>query len=401
MFRSTAIRISLILAAICLSSCGEEKPSFSLLPDQDQFSQSSSSVNNKIDILWVVDGSGTMANHQTNLASNFGAFINDFVNKGFDFNMVVASTDAWVREVNYNGGTCTANPNPSLSPNTIYKSSADCQNTFATFGELTRFRDGDIYGAQGGPAGQRSGQYLINSMMSPQDVATLFSTNVRTGTRGDGSREAGFQSLRAVLRRNADGTVAYGGETHTALNDFRRNDAFLAVIFVTDEEDQSKKLNGSNYASTQDYVDSFVTFLDGYTGGVAGNRRYNVSSITITDITNCGYGLHPQATQGDRYVAIAQATDGVLGSICSADFSTNLQEISEQIAVLSTRFQLSREPVPETILVTVNGSIVTTGALNGWTYLAANGFHYIEFHGASIPPQGASISVDFDPVTIK
>ncbi|HEX4925917.1 MAG TPA: hypothetical protein VFV50_17625 [Bdellovibrionales bacterium] len=393
--------LAFITIATLLAGCGEEKPTFSLLPEQDEFSQSSSTVNNKVDILWIVDGSGTMANHQSNLAANFGDFIADFADKGFDFQMAVASTDAWLREVNYNGGTCSSNPNPSLNPNTIYRSSADCANTLATFGDLTKFRDGDIYGAQNGTPGPRSGVYLITSMMSALDISNTFSTNVRTGTRGDGTREAGFQSLRAVLRRNADGSAAYNGETHTALASFRRESAFLAVIIVSDEEDQSRKQNGQTYATAQEYTDAFIAFMDGYTGGVEGNRRYNVSSIVINDINNCAYGLHPQATQGDRYVAVAGATGGVVGNICSNDFSNELSAISQSIVTLSTRFQLSREPVPSTITVRVNGNSVPESATNGWTYVAEGGFHFIEFHGAAIPPQGASISVDFDPVTIK
>ena len=390
-----------LTAPLALSlGCSKSNDSFSLLSAGQSFQQSSAILNNKVDILWVVDGSATMANHQTNLATNFSSFINDFTTKNFDYHMVVASTDAWVREVNYNGGACTANPNPSQSPNTLYKSSADCNMTLATFGQLTHFRDGDIYDYASGTA-QRSGVYMLTSLMSPGTLLSTFATNIKTGIRGDGTREAGFQSLRAVLRRNSDGSVGYSGETHTSLASFRRSDAFLAVIIVTDEEDQSKKSDGSNYSNTQDYVNSFKTFMNGYTGSVAGNLKYNISSIVINDINNCSYGLNPQATQGDRYVAIANATAGVVANICSADFSSDLTNISNQILQLSTRFQLNREPIPSTITVSVNGASVPQDATNGWVYLSEGGFYYVEFHGTAVPPQGASISVLFDPKTVN
>ena len=264
--------------------CSKSNDSFSLLSSGQNFQQSSAILNTKVDILWLVDGSGTMANHQSNLATNFSSFINDFSSKSFDYHMAVASTDAWVREVNYNGGGCIANPNPSQSPNTIYKSSADCANTLATYGQLTHFRDGDIYGTAAGVAGARSGTYMITNLMSPASILSTFSTNIKTGTRGDGAHEAGLQSLRAVLRRNSNGSIGYGGETHTSLSSFRRNDAFFAVIIVSDEEDQSTKVDGSNYSTTQDYVDAFKGFMDGYTSSVEGNRKYNVSSIVMVDI---------------------------------------------------------------------------------------------------------------------
>ncbi len=342
-----------------------------------------------------------MANHQTNLANNFDAFISQFVSKGFDFNMVVASTDAWLRERNYNGGTCSGNPNPSQNPNTIYSSSADCSNTLATFGQLTHFRDGDIYGAQNGTPGPRSGQYLISSSMPLPEILSTFATNVRTGTRGDGTREAGLQSLRSVLRLNEDGTPAYSGETHTVLASFRRPDAFLVVIFITDEEDQSRKMDNTQYASVDEYVQSFTTLLDGYTNSVAGNRRYNINSIVLEDINNCTYGLHSQATQGDRYVAITSAVDGVLGNICSADFSSDLDAIAENVVVLSTRFQLSREPVLSSVVVKINGVNIPQSSTNGWAYVEENGFYFIEFRGSAIPDQGSQIVVDYDPVSIE
>ncbi len=386
---------------ILLCSCAERDSSFSLLPTQDTFEQKTENINNKIDILWMVDGSGTMANHQNNLATNFAHFISGFVAKNYDYHMVVASTDAWVREYNYNAGGCTSNPNPTQSPNTTYKSSSDCQNTFAKYGDLTKFRDGDIYDYAAGAVGHRSGIYLLTSLMLPQDILNLFAINVKTGVRGDGAGESGLQSLRAVLRRNSDGSVGYAGETHTALSTFRRNEAFFAVIIISDEEDQSRKQNGSQYSSIQEYTNDFIGFMDGYTGGVDGNRRYNVNSIVLEDINNCSYGLHPQATQGDRYVSIANSTNGVVGNICSADFSNQLSEVANQIASLSTRFQLSRPPAPETIQVHVNGSTISESLVNGWTYIQDGVFHFIEFHGAAIPSQGDAITVNFDPTTIK
>jgi hypothetical protein len=401
MFQILSRIVMFICVGLIFTACGKDTPTYSLLAEQNFFNQAVSTVNNKIDIIWIVDASGTMVNHQNNLATNFGAFINDFVDNGYDYHMVVASTDGWVREFNYNAGGCVANPNSTLNPNTIYKSSADCANTKATYGALTHFRDGDIYGAQNGTPGTRSGTYLLTSEMNQTDVSNLFAVNIRTGTRGDGVAESGYQSLRSVLRRNEDGTVGYSGETHTVLDSFRRPDAFLAVIVVSDEEDQARKQVGGAYASTQAYTDSFVGFLDGYTGGVEGNRRYSVSTMVIDDINNCAYGLHPQATQGNRYLAVAAATDGIAGSICSNDFSNQLSAISQKIATLSTQFQLNREPIESTIAVTVNGAAIPNNVTNGWTYLSTGGFYYIKFHGTAIPPQGAQIAVNFDPVTIQ
>src|SRR5690606_29335042 len=129
--------------------------------------------------------------------------------------------------------------------------------------------------------------------------------------------------------------------------------------------------------------------------GSPGNRRYSVSTIVVDDIDNCAYGLHEQATQAYKYIGIAEATDGVVGNICQPDFSQDLTNISERIVTLSTRFRLSREPIPETILVIVDDKVVPNDESNGWAYVVDGEFHYVEFRGSAIPAQGSSIFVDF------
>ncbi len=384
----------LALLAIGLGACADKSADISILSDSDTFYQSAS-VNNKIDILWMIDSSGSMAPYQQNLADNFNSFMSDFVTKGYDYNMVVAGTDAWIREVNYRHNTCGSSNN-SGNPNVRYYSSADCAITHATYGDLTHFRDGDIYGSVGQPQ-TRSGTYLLTSAMNPATVLSLFQTNVKVGIRGDGY-ERGFQSLRAVLRRNESGAPAYSGETHTVLSDFRRDDAFMAVIVVADEDDQSTRANGNSYGTTS-YRNAFMDFMDAYTFSSAGNRKYNISSIVV-ESSNCP-GRDPSSSVGTRYMAVADATDGIVGSICDTNFSSKLSEISSKIVELSTRFKLSREPIPSSIVVKVNSVEIPNNPTNGWTYLADSGHHFVVFHGSATPPQGAAIQIDFDPTSLN
>lgn len=46
-----------------------------------------------LDVLWIIDNSGSMYPHQTNLATNINYFMNDFILSGADFNMAVITTD--------------------------------------------------------------------------------------------------------------------------------------------------------------------------------------------------------------------------------------------------------------------------------------------------------------------
>ena len=405
----------IILGVMFLASLvGCDSYSFNLASVSDQFSQSVS-VNNKVDIIWIVDGSGTMANHQENLAQNFAGFIQQFRDKGFDFNMVVASNDAWVREQNYNAASCflyydplhpmysPGGPNPSGSPSNLYTSSADCEQTQASWGELTQFRDGDIYGSLNGQPGARSGQYIITSDMDDEEMLQVFQTNVRTGTRGDGVAESTLSSLRAVLRRDADGNRIYNGETHTVLDSFRRPDAFLAVITVTDEEDQSVMFGTTQeYASAEEYTADFIRFLDGYTGVTnPGERRYSISGIILEDINNCPYELHEQVSESPYVTAAAQATRGVTGEICSPNFFQDLENIAEKVITLATRFPLTSKPIVSSIVVLVDGQNIEQDAVNGWSYVEDQGKHYVEFNGTSVPSETSVVSVDFTPAGLK
>ncbi len=48
-----------------------------------------------LDVLWVIDNSGSMGQHQANLATNINSFISTFAQSGADYNMAVITTDRW------------------------------------------------------------------------------------------------------------------------------------------------------------------------------------------------------------------------------------------------------------------------------------------------------------------
>ena len=48
-----------------------------------------------LDVLWVIDKSGSMNQFQTNLSTNISSFMNAFAATGADYNMAVITTDRW------------------------------------------------------------------------------------------------------------------------------------------------------------------------------------------------------------------------------------------------------------------------------------------------------------------
>jgi hypothetical protein len=63
-----------------------------LLNASDTFTQNEASAQ-KVDILWVIDNSGSMREEQQALADNFDTFIRDFITKEIDFKMAITTTD--------------------------------------------------------------------------------------------------------------------------------------------------------------------------------------------------------------------------------------------------------------------------------------------------------------------
>ncbi|MFN8845821.1 MAG: hypothetical protein ACK5W9_03130, partial [Bdellovibrionales bacterium] len=85
-----------------LSACDKSGGGISILAAEENFKVSVSTQPKPIDILWVIDNSGSMNSSQTNLASNFGAFIQDFITLNYDFRMAVTTSDTWYNQYSGN-----------------------------------------------------------------------------------------------------------------------------------------------------------------------------------------------------------------------------------------------------------------------------------------------------------
>lgn len=348
--RKTVIAAS---AIAMLAGCNKGADSFSLLADAQDYKQQAVFIPKKIDVLWVVDNSGSMETSQNNLASNFQAFIQRFNQSNYDFHMAVTTTEAWEKQ-------------------------------FDTSSIKARIKDGAIL--QSSPRIEtHSGVFVMDK--NTANLNSVFSTNIKQGTLGNGDERA-FESFKQTLLEPNNSA-------------FRRDEAFLAVIIVSDEEDFSgSSATAFEDASKNFTVQSYVDFLDTFTKNSVYGKNYSVSTISVPDAA-CKTQL---STDGflrkisTRLPQLADLTGGVKGSLCS-NFGETLNLISDSIIQLSAVFKLSREPQVDTIAVTVDGVPVQQDATNGWTYNASD--LTITFHGTSVPGANANIQIDFYPKSIK
>lgn len=353
--------------AVTYTGCEKGAGSFSVLTNASQYVQSDAYAARKVDVLFVVDNSSSMSSSQSNLANNFDSFIQRLISRGFDFRIGVTTTDTYYQAQAPAGSTCP-------------KSGVDlCLPSYA------RLRSGTT------PASNviDSNDYDFNFPSEVQRLKDTFKANALVGIIGSGDERA-FSSFKATLQSSLN-------------SDFRRSDAYLAVVILSDEDDfsyDSLASNNDSYTGLHT-VQSYKDFLDTYTSGVAGSD-YSVSTISVLDET-CRASLYTASGQqkiGQRYIQLADLTGGTKNSLCGS-FSSALDNISNNIVVQAKPvFKLSKKPILSSVVVVVNGVKVPQSDTDGWSYDAAK--NTITINGSTYAPIAKqTVSIYFDPDVSK
>lgn len=167
---------------------------------------------------------------------------------------------------------------------------------------------------------------------------------------------------------------------------FLRAEAALAVIVVSDEDDGSIGR-----------VDQFVRFLQSFKGP---GREVNVSLSAVVGPRPDGCVIPEEehifgaaARSGDRYLEVAEATNGLIETICAPDFEPFVETLATRLAGLRRFFPLSAPPGAQ-IRVFVDGREIPMSETNGW--IRRDDRRGIEFVGAYVPPPGAEIRIEYD-----
>ncbi len=160
---------------------------------------------------------------------------------------------------------------------------------------------------------------------------------------------------------------------------FYREEAKLVVIFLSDEPEQSD--------GPVDYYLDFVRNLKGYR-----NDALVEAHAIVGDHPGGCDTQYGSAMAGPRFIEFAEALGGTFESVCQGDWGKMADRIGLDAFAARREFFLSREPIPETIIVRVNGQNVPSGG--NWEY--EPGANSIIFDTSSIPGEGASIEVEYE-----
>lgn len=311
----------------------------------------------KVDVLWVVDDSGSMGPFQQLLAQNFPQFFSASNVDQADYHIAVTTTL-----------TVDASCVPDLQGNT------NCED-HAMSGHWTACANNDrfITPTTNDPAGE----FGCNVKVSDD-------ANVRPSRPHSDSAEGGLRAAFNFLSApKIDDPAMNGG--------FLRDDAKLHVIMVVDEPEQSK-------GPVDLYVDFFKNLK-----GFRNSALVAVSAIA-TDPGGCTL---PDGTQipdpGTRYQEVVTEMNGRWQSICESDWSGMMGQLGLDSVGLQVEFFLSRAADPSGLSVCVRQTgpsspctpvaMAAEGAATGWFYdPEANS---IVFNAGSVPPRGARIEVDY------
>lgn len=368
-------RLALIILPVVLVACGCERTIIRrVLPPNvrvDAYSQESAS---NIDVLWVVDNSGSMAPRQENVAKNFQAFMDVFQKSGIDYRIAVTTTDIFKEKGAFVGSPKIITPQ---TPNVT-----------------TAFANNVRVGINGSPfeVGLEAAQLALDARAAANAPKLVAREMCKTGCRTNTNPPA---CMDTCDRSNPI--------------DFLRPEAYLYLVFVTDEEDRSSQ-------DVRYFWRSFETAK-----GIGNDGTVTTAAIMGDTPTNaCG------ATPGTRYKALSDLTGGEVGSICDTNFSVTLRKLATNAVGLKRKFALAVKPDPSTLSVllrypcnlsdadlskcdlinrnacmgqpaeSVNVECTPPiGGTDGWAYEEAN--NVIFFAGESVPGVKAQVEIQYCP----
>ena len=328
---------SAVIATMVLLGCGIESPK--LLPKavfpKEEYTEKPTDFavfNPMVDILFVIDDSGSMSGPQDNLRRNAYLFA-DAISRAtlLDYHIGVVTTDM------------------------------------------------DNHSRR---AGRLSGSPLFVDK-STTDMVSRLSQNMVVGINGSAT-EVMFEPILAALSAPLETTYNQG---------FYRKDAYLAVIFLTDADDQG------NYQPA-DFLQRLIA-LKGDKKKVLG---YGVIRTKATEKSCPG----SEDVDGRLEEFLASVTNGDLNqgnilSLCAEDYGLKLAEFAKDIVNRSAgTVKLNRLPVERTIKVTYGTQVIPNDRHEGWVYdRSTNSLFLAQGITWNYQGPGVGVKVDFEVIDIE
>lgn len=189
-------------------------------------------------------------------------------------------------------------------------------------------------------------------------------------------------SLAATLLPGTDGAREERGlaAAELALDGrnpgFRREEATLDIIVLSDEDDQSG-------GAALDYL---------YAWQAAAQVGFRLHGV-VGDLPAGCFSPEGAADPAERYAAVIEGSGGLQESICAPDYTGILQRLGLDLAGVADTFALRYVPDVATVAVRVEGVEIAADSVNGWTYEPAP--NAVLLHGDAVPGPGQRVEIRY------
>jgi hypothetical protein len=297
----------------------------------------------KVDFLFVIDNSGSMADKQDNIAANAKLFLQAATSRNVDFHIGITSTGLSA----YDGGW------------------AICPG--------------------GGHGGENGRLFPVDNsrprILTPTtpNLVSVFGENVKVGICHwwEQGLEAARLALSPPLVSSADDPRTTDPSDGNA--GFLRSDAKLYVFYVSDAND-----------SDTTAIDVYVNHLKSLKPG----RPDLVGVGAAVGLPSCD---HIESID-TRYSAVARAFGGTIADICSNDWGALLGKVAQEAFSPTAVFPLSRPGDIASIVVEVDGNEVpaSDSGTTTWKYDPAIGsYGAVVFESAKAPGANQTVTITY------
>lgn len=341
---------SLLTAVSVASTLGCNETPLSVRSYEDEYVQPPASP---VDVLFVVDNSNSMREDGGELdrvVAGFDSFIENLSESNIEFHIGVTTTDM----------------------------SAESASNPGTQGRLV-----EVDGVR----------YVTYEMAETLYKSTFEAMVDRVSATEASGYEKGLYAAKAALFPQSRG----GQSGSSGFNaGFLRDDAKLAIVFVSDEDDCSddnalamESINDcyniySDLRPVYEYVNDYLSL------------KTRSSDVVVSAIINVpeAEDCNPSRGEGCRYLEATRAFNGVVGNIKLSNFAGILQDMGLAAAGIMRSFPLQYAPDVSTLEVYIDEALV--GPEVGWQYNGDSTYPAIEFPGEYVPPRGATVTIRYE-----
>lgn len=254
--------------------------------------------DSKVDILFVIDNSGSMEFEQKSMAQRISTFSSQIAN--LDWQIGVTTTDP--RDISFGAGRLV-------------------------------------------PMKGLTNQFVLNSKMDQNQAQKILGQTLQREEVGSGAEQGIYATYRAIER-------SFVNEP-SANKSLFRPDAALAAIVISDEDESAQGPKNS----PENLVSYIKTAWNGQKNFIFHSIIVKPGDQKCLDSQQTVFGA--QYAKLSSLTGIGNVGGAIVGSVCETDYGTQLAGIGKSIQQMNQTLNVDCEPVDNKVIILRNGAQVT------------------------------------------